>query len=198
MKEIKNIDIMQKAADEKWWDIKGVSSYMSRHMHRNSPFETSSSCGNCDGACCEDEDGKPLCRRVQVPGHLEFSVYTDTLYTWLKEAGVPEDAASEIAYSDYCRNHTHDGYRLIWPSESMLKEQYPDLYKRITTPDEEVVKVITSYKGKFRCFGDLQDAVLKHYGLARIHGDTYHSHVYKQLELYWIVTCDRDHSVACG
>lgn len=183
---MKEINIMKKAADEQWWDINGASSYLSQHMYRNSPFESSDSCGNCDGAACDD------CHRVTVPGHMEFSVYSDTLHDWLKEAGVPKDVASELAYSDTC-GYTCKEYHLVWPNERMLKEQYPELYKQITTPDEEVVKVITSYKGRFKCFGDLKDAVLEHYGVS---GD-YHNHIYKQLDLYWIVTCNRDHKVAC-
>lgn len=31
-----------------------VSKVYSGHMYRNSPYETSSDCGNCDGARCDD------------------------------------------------------------------------------------------------------------------------------------------------
>ena len=30
-----------------------IETILTGHMHRNSPYETSSDCGNCDGARCD-------------------------------------------------------------------------------------------------------------------------------------------------
>jgi len=182
------IDIMDKAGDEKFWRPESSRGYYSQHLHRNSPYESSDSCGNCNGANCDS------CVLVVVPAQLEFSTYSDTLYDWLIEDGVPEDIAEELAYSDSCRR-SYKGYRLVWPTETMLKEQYPQLYYIITNLDEQVLDVIKSFHGKFEVFAYLEDAVIKHYGLEN--EERFCGHVPNQLKLYWM-RCNYDHKVACG
>lgn len=179
------INIMDKVGDEKFWSPSGAKKGYSHHMYRNSPFETCNTCGNCNGANCE------VCHLVTTPACLEFSIGSDTLYQWLLEKNVPEDIASEIVYSDYC-GHTYKGYRLIWPTEDMLQEQYPDLYTHIYTTDKEVLEVINSYRGQFSVFAELRDTILKHYNVK----DRYHGHIPNQLELYW-ASCNCNHKLAC-
>lgn len=181
------INIIDKAVDELLWKVKGSSFEYSNHMYRNSPYESANSCGNCNGSGCD------TCYKIVTPSHLEFSVPSDTLYTWILETGVPEDIASSLAYSDSC-NNTCKGYRLIWPNASMLKESYPELYTKMTTPDPKVIEVIKSFKGQFDCFAYLRDAVLSHYDIKG--GDQYRGHIPNQLEIYWIA-CEGKHDIAC-
>jgi hypothetical protein len=76
----------------------------------------------------------------------------------------------------------------------MLKEQYPELYTTITTPDTEVLEVIRSYMGKFDCYADLRDAVREHYYVSEYSS---RGHISNQLEMYWH-SCNHDHKIACG
>jgi hypothetical protein len=92
----KNIDIMDKVGNEDFWNPENPRKEYSHHMYRNSPYETCDSCGNCNGAYCD------ICSEVTIPGHLSFSIYTDTIYQWLVEKDIPEDVASVVAYSDSC------------------------------------------------------------------------------------------------
>jgi len=182
------IDIMDKANDEKFWQPEGSKSYYSQHLYRNSPFESSDSCGNCNGANCDS------CVLIAIPAQLEFSIYSDILYDWMIQDGVPEEVASELAYSDSCRRN-YKGYTLVWPTENMLKEQYPELYHIIVSPNDQVLQVIKSFHGKFEVFAYLEDAVIKHYGLEN--GERFSGHVPNQLKLYWM-GCNYDHKIACG
>lgn len=181
------INIMDKVGNEDFWAPEGTRQEYSHHMYRNSPYESCDSCGNCNGANCD------RCELLTIPGHLEFSVHTDSLYAWLLEKDVPEDVAGFLAYNDSCRKSYKD-YYLAWPTEDMLKEQYPELYATITTPDKEILAVINSYKGQFKVYGDLRDAVQKHLNLPKY---TYHGHIVNQLEMYWM-SCSYDHKVACN
>lgn len=183
---MKAINVINRVCSEGHWRIEGASFEFSHHMYRNSPFETCNSCGNCDGASCD------ICHKVQIDAHIECSMGSDELYKWLLEESVPEDTASDLAYSDYC-GYTRNGYRLVWPTEDMLKEQYPELHKTITTLDEEVLVVIESFRGQFDCFADLSKAVLKHYGFVWYSSS---GHVRNQLDLYWN-SCNQDHDIAC-
>lgn len=179
-----NIDIMDKVINEDYWTLKDSSFHYSGHMYRGSPYETSNSCGNCDGARCE------VCRKIVTPAHLGFSVSTDILHQWLLEKNIPEDIASGLAYGD---SYSYKGYYLVWPTEDRLKQKNNDFYNYVTTKDEEVMKVIASFKGKFKVYADLRDAVLVHYGFTKY---TYKGHVYNQLERYWL-DCNHDHNTAC-
>lgn len=184
---MKTINIMNKVASEDFWSIEGSRTEYSHHIYRNSPFESCDSCGTCDGARCED------CRKIITPAYINFSASSDVLYGWLIEMNIPKDVAEELVFSDTCGS-TYKGYYLAWPSETMLEVQYPELYKTITKLDEDILAVIKSYKGKFTCYGDLRDEVLKHYGLDEY---TCHGHVYNQLQMYWL-SCDCNHKVACN
>lgn len=63
------------------------STMYSGHMYRNSPYETSSSCGNCDGARCD------TCKTIYeiTDGYNEDSPiiyrgYDETIFTSIKTA----------------------------------------------------------------------------------------------------------------
>jgi hypothetical protein len=49
---------------EVWW-----TSQLTGHMYFGAAHETDNSCGNCDGARCEDINGDPWCRRIY---HLDL------------------------------------------------------------------------------------------------------------------------------
>lgn len=180
------INIIKRAAKEDYWSPQGPTTYMSCHMYLNSPFESSDSCDNCNGARCNS------CVKVTTPSEWRFSVSSNTLYHWIVEEGVDPGIANELAYSDDCR-HTYKGYHLVWPTEDALKEEHPNFYAAMTTADTDVLSVIESYKGKFEKFIYLKEAVLEHYGLK----GAFYGHVVNQLEMYWIA-CDYDHKKACG
>lgn len=179
------ISIIKRTTNEDNWSPMLPTMYRSGHMYLNSPFETSDSCGNCDGARCDS------CEKVTVPSEWGFSVNSDTLRDWLVAEGVPADVASELAYSDSNRR-VYKGYRLVWPTEDELEEECPDFHAAMTAIDTEVLSVIESYKGKFKVFAYLKDAVLEHYGLKGAHK----GHVVNQLQMYW-VACECDHRKAC-
>ena len=183
---MKDINIMDKVNTEANWRLEGVSYEYSHHMYRNSAFEPADSCGNCNGANCE------LCKKIRTDAYIECTMGSDELYKWLLEKDVPEDIAADLAYSDYCGN-TCRGYHLIWPTQDMLQEQYPDLYATITTTDEEVLKVINSYRGQFDYFGALRDAVKEHYKDTE---DYDYYHIRNQMDLYW-ESCNGNHELAC-
>ena len=187
MNTVVNINIIARVASEDFWTPEQPTVEYSGHMYFGSPFESADSCGTCNGAKCD------YCHKIVTPSCWSFSTYSDTLYKWVLEEGVPEDIAKELVYSDYCR-HSYKGYNLVWPTEEMLEESHPEFYRAITTPDKEVLSVIESYKGKFEWYGDLQCAVKEHYGLWKYCSN---GHVCNQLELYWI-GCDFDHKKACG
>jgi hypothetical protein len=99
---------------------KGFGGYtLSGHCHRNSTFETSNSCGNCDGACCD------YCEKIPND-EIEVSIPSDELEQMLISKGCPEDVASDFAYNDFVRNHCR-GYYFYFPTESGLKMNRPDL-----------------------------------------------------------------------
>ena len=105
-------------ADPSNWEWKDKSTYMSGHCYRGTSMEameTIDSCDNCDGSRCDN------CEERTVPEHWELSVYSDDLYDALKETGLGEDAASDLAYNDFgCDTHV-----LNWdyqPSEEVLHE----------------------------------------------------------------------------
>jgi hypothetical protein len=104
-----NINIMDKVGNEEFWHPEGTKKEYSHHMYRNSPFESCDSCGNCNGANCE------ICHVITIPACLSFSVYSDTLYKWVVESGVPDDIAATLVYSDSSR-WSDKGYHLIWPT----------------------------------------------------------------------------------
>lgn len=117
--------------DARYWSMRGETVQYTHHMHYNSPYETDSDCGNCDGARC---DG---CRKIINPAHLEFSIYTDHLEKAIREATpeLTDDEVSDLCYNDYCRNQIyHEGelYELVMPTEHWLKENYPDVLKKLS------------------------------------------------------------------
>lgn len=100
------------------WVYKEECHYMSGHMYRGTSmeaFESIDSCGTCDGARCDN------CEKRTIPAHWELSINTDVLYDALKEAGLDENVASDLAYND-SGSPTH---WLTWnyePSEDVLKQ----------------------------------------------------------------------------
>ena len=83
-----------------FWRKTDAYFYYSGHCNRNSPFETSDSCANCDGARCD------YCRKIEVAATYEFVPYSDVVYNGLVKQGINKEIASEIAYSDRpCKTH---------------------------------------------------------------------------------------------
>lgn len=115
--------ILPKMLDSKYWYYDKQIHY-TKHMYRNSPYETDSDCGNCDGAACD------YCNKIVDEGIFNHGVECNILESWLIEAGVPEDIAIDAVYNDFYKPNVKK-YRIIWPNERMLKEQYPEDYKRI-------------------------------------------------------------------
>lgn len=106
-----------------FWRKTDATFYYSGHCYRNSPFETSDSCANCDGARCE------YCRKIEVAATYEFCSYSDVVYNDLVKQGIDKEIASDIAYSDYpCKTHY-----LSYPDEIPEKTK-----KLIETPDASV------------------------------------------------------------
>lgn len=182
--ETKVIDIINRVANEKFWKLECAKGYYSHHLYVNSPHETSDSCGNCDGASCDS------CSWVKVPAHFACGIPYDVLFQWLLEENVPEDNISRLI-----NNHIIDGYQLVWPTETMLKETHPELYAALTTPDQEFLGVVKSYHGKFEVVAQLFNAILDHYNLKN--ADRWSGHIPNQLDKYW-ADCKYDHKVACG
>lgn len=120
--QITTIDIMEKVLDPKYWMYFSESKEHSKHCHRNSPYETSNSCANCDGARCYD------CELITIPEHLELCMTSDKLCDIIINEGVPKDIARFFAYDDSCELH-YKGYKLIWPSANMFKSKYPLVYE---------------------------------------------------------------------
>lgn len=120
---MKWVKIIDKVLDKKYWEKVPERYYLSGHMHRHSPIETDDSCGNCDGANCDD------CHKVVVPEHFELCIDPDDLYGILKEK-IPnnDEACKELAYGD---KWFAEGYRCIYPIEAELKEYYPEFYKEL-------------------------------------------------------------------
>lgn len=115
--------ILPKMLDSKYWYYDKQIHY-TKHMYRNSPYETDSDCGNCDGAACD------YCNKIVDEGIFNHGVECNILESWLIEAGVPEDIASDAVYNDFYKPNVKK-YCIVWPNEHMLKEQYPEDYKRI-------------------------------------------------------------------
>lgn len=122
MADIINIDILDKLLDPKYWMYYSESREYSKHCYRNSPYETSNTCANCDGARCYD------CELITIPEHLELCIVSDKLCDMLIESGLPKDVAVFFAYDDSCRLQ-YNGYRLYWPSANLFKKRYPDKYE---------------------------------------------------------------------
>ena len=181
-----NITTNSVIAQERYWSFHRPVIELSGHMNFTSPFESSDSCNTCDGARCD------YCEKVVTAGHFEFSVNSDELFRWMLEANVPENVATEIAFGE--RGHSYNGYRLKWPTEETLAEEFPEFYNTLTSPDGEVMDVIESFRGQFDTFHALREAVFAHFGL-----DKYRlsGHVYNQLEMYWC-SCGYDHKKACA
>lgn len=175
--EVIDIDILDIVKDEKYWHYHGKEVHLSGHMYRNSPYETDDSCGNCDGARCD------YCKKIVDEPYFSFCISTDELYDILISKGVSDGAAQDIAYNDFCRNHTSDGFHLIWPRDYHLEERYPEEYKKITEPDKELWKKfdeLVEEADKNDNF--FSDEVKKYSGLS---GDEwYNSHIYHQMEMY--------------
>ena len=63
------------------WSKKWLEEELTGHLYRNSPIETSSDCGNCDGANCD------ICERIWIVG--EASIPSDLTksrpdFSWVK------------------------------------------------------------------------------------------------------------------
>jgi len=56
-------DALKALLAEGMWDAE-FGMYLSGHLYRGSPHESSNSCGNCDGARCGDEPGEIPCRKI--------------------------------------------------------------------------------------------------------------------------------------
>lgn len=54
--------------------LKKLSSRMTGHLHKNSPFETDNSCGNCDGAYCD------ICKEMYMVSKYGVPVTTKEGY----------------------------------------------------------------------------------------------------------------------
>lgn len=128
---INNITILDKVLNKDWWQKISRSKHLSGHCHRNSPFETDDSCGNCDGARCE------TCSTIVEPPHLEFGCTVDILepivyesireqYPDLSEEEV-KDLTSEFVYSDVNR-YSYKGFHLVWPTDTQLKFNHLETY----------------------------------------------------------------------
>lgn len=132
-KEIR-LNILKHLLDEKYWKKEHIK-YYSGHMYANSPYETSDSCNNCDGAKCDH------CKLIEYD-ELECSIPTNELYDLLKKEGAPDDVASYYAYDDksfYKIKMTgSDGntYMFVFPNERYLKVEYPEVYAKIVNGEE--------------------------------------------------------------
>lgn len=67
--------------------------YYSRHLYRGSAFETSDSCGNCDGANCDD---CVLLYRVELVAELEPDEYTSIDWRTTKDFNEIEELKDEL------------------------------------------------------------------------------------------------------
>lgn len=118
--------------DERCWDITGERVHWSHHIFRNSPIETDSDCGNCDGARCEG------CVKYTEPSHFEFSAPVDILEKAIAQAA-PELTSGEISdlvYNDYSYGRiVHEGeeYRVEYPTESWLRANHNELLEKLAS-----------------------------------------------------------------
>ena len=129
-----DIDIYDLIADEKYWEV-DTDVYYTHHMYRNSPYETCSDCGNCDGARCNG------CKKIRETS-LKCSIPTDELYDMLISKGVDEATASDFAYLDSCKT-LRNNFRFYWPTGNGLKARNPELYAKLVGDaeiKEEVLK----------------------------------------------------------
>lgn len=102
--------------------VKGYGGYaLSGHIYKNSPFETSNSCSNCDGANCH------ICKKIPNDS-IEVSIPSDELVQMLMKKGAPEDVAKDFAYDDTV-NRFRKGYYFCFPTQSGLERERPDLVK---------------------------------------------------------------------
>jgi hypothetical protein len=61
-----------------------IQVFLTGHLYRNSPYETDSSCGNCDGGRCDDENGDQACfKRYRVESVGTFST-KEAAYAFLE------------------------------------------------------------------------------------------------------------------
>jgi len=116
------IDLTKAALNPKYWR-KNYVEYMSGHMHRNSPYETSHSCGNCDGARCKH------CKKIEY-WEFEFSAPYDICIDMVISCGIAKDIAENYIMDDFYRNG-QDGYFFLWPSEATLEKDFPEFYQKL-------------------------------------------------------------------
>lgn len=118
--------------DERCWNITGERVHWSHHIFRNSPIETDSDCGNCDGARCEG------CVKYREPSHFEFSAPVDILEKAIMQAA-PELTSGEISdlvYNDYSYDriiHEGEEYRIEYPTESWLRANHNELLEKLAS-----------------------------------------------------------------
>lgn len=151
--EVKYIDVTD-LLEEQDVELVGKSHYMSRHMYRNSPIETDSDCGNCDGAHCDD------CRRVIVPAHFVMRVESDRLVNFLEKKGVPHDIADDMVYNDFYKPYK-SGYDLIWSEDEDIKSKNPALWEKLNHRTDKITAFLNKWYSEYSCYTDLYNFLVK-------------------------------------
>lgn len=176
---MKKITFIDKVLDEKYWSVESAQKHYSGHLHYRSPYECDDTCATCDGAKCE------YCREIIDPAHLEFGIASDELVELLINIGVPQDCAEEYVYTDGYYDKNKYGYDIKWPTEDDLKEYSMETYKKFTSLDEDILKVIKEFDTGDIPFGNVCLNVReKLTGKASV--IDFNSHLEKQLILYWV------------
>lgn len=169
-----NINIIDKVCEEKYWEMEPIKSHLSGHTYRNSPYESDDTCANCNSAMCD------VCKTIYEYPHLECSIQSDELYKILLDKQVPKEIASELTYGE---TSTYKNYHLIWPTEDILKRYNNDAYIKLSSQDEEIVKIIELSKYGSECYGDIKRKVLTRFNINT--ESVEYMHINKQLEMYW-------------
>lgn len=163
--------------DEKYWEYEVGTGYYSNHVYRNSPYESSDTCANCNGALC---DG---CKFIMVKGNFICSIPSDELCNMIIKEGAPKEIAEELAFcADMCLDKIKD-YILVYPTDYTIKKSHNDFYQKLITIDDEIMKLIpvltTDLNYKIETFADVEDAISKELK------DVDERHLYNQLCMFW-------------
>ena len=170
------VSIIDLCIDERYWEPNYGYEYLTGHSHLGSFTETYDTCDNCNSDLCNK------CTKIVRPLIWEFKIGIDELEEMLVSKGVPREEARDIVTC----NAPNSKYRISNPNYLVLKDEYPEFYKKINEIDEDIMKVIDEVIDKHHPtkFGDLKEMVFDELELTDY--DRYNSHEANQLILYWI------------
>lgn len=110
-----------------------VQVFLTGHLYRNSPYETDSSCGNCDGGRCDDENGVQACfKRYRVESVTRTFASKEDAYaflegkTWMRARKKGDEGYGASTLLDTPENREefplvasdgHTSYREAWDTD---------------------------------------------------------------------------------